>query len=284
MAALPTSNFFLPLSDLDQMDVTNQESTQRTRSRAPSQHAIPSSQRVLKVMVWNACGLRRKVNEHLKSVIADVDIFAVCETLCDEVNLTRLDGYHHHGISTEKRVLGGSMPSRGVSIYWRTDLQIRVTPVQHNVQDGDVVWICLQPRQTTSVYIGCFYAPQHHDVNAVEAYLRLEQQVNSLQERGEVVLMGDFNARTGRVDRNHDPEVNGNGPRLCEMVERRHLEFLDLPLGTSPYTRIQNDHRSVIDYILVSRSLALSERTRRVVVEDCMGSDHNVLCATMLTR
>jgi hypothetical protein len=87
--------------------------------------------------------------------------------------------------------------------------------------------------------------------------------------------MGGFNARTGLTQRNHDVGVNSSGARLCNLVAQHDLEFLDLPLGVSPFTRIQGNSRSVIDYILVSRTLASNERTQRIAMFDCMGSDHN---------
>ena len=87
--------------------------------------------------------------------------------------------------------------------------------------------------------------------------------------------VGDFNARTGLTERNHDVGVSSSSPRLCNLVAQHNLEFLDLPLGVPPFTRIQGNSRSVIDYILVSRTLASNERTRRVAMFDCMGSDHN---------
>jgi hypothetical protein len=124
-----------------------------------------------------------KVDERLESVIAGVDVFGVCETLCNQVNLKRLEGYHHHGLSTECRILDGAMSSRGISLYWRTDLQIRVTPIPHELQDPDVVWISLAPHQARPVFLACFYAPQSADANADAAYTRLGQQIASFQER-----------------------------------------------------------------------------------------------------
>jgi exonuclease III len=277
-------NYFAPLSDLVE-DVEAVSSPSSSVDESAQQNAATEQgqdeQRMLEVMSWNACGFRRKVNEYLKSIIQKVDIFGVCESLCSNVNLTRLDGFHHHGISVERKVLGGATASRGVSMYWRTDLQIRVTPIQHNPQDPDVIWIHLQPRQTTSIYVGCFYAPQHNDPNAELAFERLEQQVTTFLERGEVILMGDFNARTGLTNRNHDPVRNTSGPRLCSFVDRRNLEFVDLPMGLPPYTRVQGDSRSVIDYIIVSRGLAQSDKTKRVAMDDPMGSDHNPVRATI---
>jgi hypothetical protein len=57
--------------------------------------------RALDAMAWNACSLRNKVDEHLESVMAGMDVFGGGETLGRRVNLKRMEGYHHHGISTE---------------------------------------------------------------------------------------------------------------------------------------------------------------------------------------
>ncbi len=96
---VPTENFFLPLSNL----VDNLPSPSVEEDNAVEEPAQPtlSPLHALDVMAWNACSLRNKVDKHLKSVIAGVDVFGVCETLCNQVNLKWMEQYHHHGISTE---------------------------------------------------------------------------------------------------------------------------------------------------------------------------------------
>ncbi len=72
------------------------------------------------------------------------------------------------------------------------------------------------------------------DTNVDAAYECLGQQISVFQEQGEVIVMGDFNARTGLTEHNHDVGVNSSGPWLCNLVAQHTLEFLNLPVGVPP--------------------------------------------------
>ena len=100
--------------------------------------------------------------------------------------------------------------------------------------------------------------------------------------------MGDFNARTGLGRkpeesgewRNHDLWANESGKRLINLVKANGLEFLDLPRGIPPFTRVSGLLRSTIDYILVSPQLRVDGGGRWVSTFNA-GSDHSAVVATI---
>ena len=266
-----SNNYFSPLNP----DASMEDSV--------SQGRTPHSRELLTVF-WNANGLRYKVDARLMSLLEEVDVFGVAETLCSEVNLVRLDGFHHHGIHAGKSILNGTAASRGISLYWRTNLQVKANSIAHEEQDADAVWVRMQPRGCAPIFVGVFYAPQADDPRRIAAYAALSAQVDHFLNQGSIILMGDFNARTGLVERNQDPAVNANGPLLRDLVHNHRLEFLDLPQGTVPFTRIQRTagqaiSKSVIDYIIVSKDLAERPNTSREESAVECGSDHCFVCA-----
>ena len=266
-----SNNYFSPLNP----DASMEDSV--------SQGRTPHSRELLTVF-WNANGLRYKVDARLMSLLEEVDVFGVAETLCSEVNLVRLDGFHHHGIHAGKSILNGTVASCGISLYWRTNLQVKANSIAHEEQDADAVWVRMQPRGCAPIFVGVFYAPQADDPRRIAAYAALSAQVDHFLNQGSIILMGDFNARTGLVERNQDPAVNANGPLLRDLVHNHRLEFLDLPQGTVPFTRIQRTagqaiSKSVIDYIIVSKDLAERPNTSREESAVECGSDHCFVCA-----
>jgi endonuclease/exonuclease/phosphatase family metal-dependent hydrolase len=108
--------------------------------------------------------------------------------------------------------------------------------------------------------LGVYMHRSRGDQHAQEFYNRLSAKVSEFQVSGQVILMGDFNARTGLgaetgdAWRNHDWKRNTNGGRLRRLVWDNRLEYMDLPATEPPFTtRIQDRSKSVIDYILWCR-------------------------------
>jgi hypothetical protein len=141
-------------------------------------------------------------------------------------------------------------------------------------------------------YVCSVYAPgpQHGAAHCQKFFAALADECVLYQGKGDVLLLGDFNARLGNIS--GDSDRNANGARFLEMLR---VAFSDNPAGTytsllncSPDcfglpTRVEGGHRSVIDYIIcpaLSRS-----RVSKVHVEtheqkkraNGCGSDHNLL-------
>ena len=99
------------------------------------------------------------------------------------------------------------------------------------------------------------------------AFERLGADLVRYQQRGRVVLMGDFNARVGQVllEEDHigrygEPTINGNGRRLKTMlsendmyaVNGRYRQYLGIPQYTYR-SSVYEEAGSVLDYILVDK-------------------------------
>ena len=265
--------------------------TERTSSDAPDSRASRvqrgGKQRQLEVACWNARGMKHKISKRMIDLLDNVDVFGVCETGYVDERFSGLDGFCHYGISAGVPVMGARGESKGTSIYWRTATQVSITPIAHSSEDPDLVWVKAKQRGGGLIFIGCYYAPQHNSSEASTTYERVAEMIKAFKERGEVILMGDFNARTGLTHRNQDPVRNLNGPRLLQLERDLDMTILDLPSNIPPWTRIEESStgisRSVLDYILVSRGLVRRDgyRARRLfnLVNESFGSDHAVVQA-----
>ena len=118
-------------------------------------------------------------------------------------------------------------------------------------------------RGRSALYIGCVYMPTDSTSVAVveSCYGRLKEDVLSFREKGQVVLLGDFNARVGRsVD--VDDVIGMFGEDTCNASGNRLISFLNevelvvcngRKLVVEPeWTRVRPSlkQKSIIDYVI----------------------------------
>lgn len=111
----------------------------------------------------------------------------------------------------------------------------------------------------------------------------LDAKVAFFTTRGEVVLLGDFNAHVGLVlGPNCLPYCDASGKRLMQIAADHDLMVLNVhDFCEGKITRMQGDQESVIDFILAPRTLVHSSGApipNCRVEETCFyGSDHRVV-------
>ncbi len=85
----------------------------------------------------------------------------------------------------------------GVAIAIRKDLAKKAQQVENlETQDQEIIWLQL-PWGNKKLFIGTYYGPQESaQLDAVEReYSQLQTQVSALSKLGEIILIGDFNAK-----------------------------------------------------------------------------------------
>ena len=183
-----------------------------------------------------------------------------------------------------------SPQSGGHAIFIKKRLYKHASVVADRIENG-VVWIKVHCPQSVrkAIFIGFVYLPPQ----ASSYYTQIGSQpfdvhMNSLQkdimffqEQGQVLLMGDFNARTGRLNewdlldphecrfleyhkvtdrKSRDMSVNSLGRRIISMCENTGTYILNGrshadPNGSFTFQHVNGKGRSVIDYAIVSRDL-----------------------------
>ena len=129
------------------------------------------------------------------------------------------------------------------------------------------------------IWIGVYVAPQGSNYNKVNSVFHfLSTLLTGLDQSSEVMLMGDFNARTGNLleapvevgvptRNNVDTEVNRHGKLLVETLTESDLVIVNGRMGTNRYTSVTGKGCSVVDYLCVSSFLF--DRLMNHEVVDC---------------
>lgn len=210
----------------------------------------------------------------------------------------RLNDQYLHGLSAKGyHWIPGSRPeglSGGVGFLVRLFLKGFVTEVESSAKKNQK-WIRLAPMDgagdSLPLYIGAAYMPQEGAADADEAWDALDADAEKYRRLGEVVLLGDLNAKIRCRLRGEEsflgphcaPPSDGarsaNGWRLVELAKGRGLRIVNTEVpnkrradGTHWTTRVDpNGNESQLDYILTS---TLDSKPVFKVKREDGGSDH----------
>jgi hypothetical protein len=189
-----------------------------------------------------------------------------------------------------------TMKGGGVAIGVKNDVAKYATRVKNlEDQQQEIVWVELAIPRNNKYYLGCFYGPQERESKeeVERQYSQLETQIQNNKKEGNIVLMGDFNAKLAIQCEKIEQKESRNG-RTLKNITNTSLR----PANTDPdvvaWTRVNRkntEERSVIDYILTC------EETRKHITDieiDEAGSlrlkgyenesDHNTMTISIHTK
>ena len=221
----------------------------------------------LRLATWNVSGLRC---EHKQKEIAyllaySIDIVAVQELWEKEDSKIDVDGYKW--FSKPRTSQRSQRGEGGVGFLVRKCLVSEMEFISM-VAYEESVWMKVQgERGRLALYIGCVYMPTDSTSVAVldTCYERLKEDILGFREKGKVVLLGDFNARVGKVADDDDVigkfgevtcKASGNKLIISLLHEVELVAYNGRQLVSEPeWTRVRPslDQKSVIDYILMDK-------------------------------
>ena len=224
----------------------------RTRTKN-KKHGNRNADMPINVMYVNANGITGKMPSLTSAAIAnDSHIVAVTETKTNTAP-PALEGYTWEW--KNRKGEGG-----GVAIAIRDDLRPSARPVQNiETEDQEIVWIEIQ-MNNTKLHIGVYYGKQEGTpVEIIEReYAQLTTQINTLKQKGEIILIGDFNAKL-QVDKpNANQQISTNGRHLKNTIDQTDLVPISIYSDKGTWTRVNRNNpneRSVIDYTITTPSL-----------------------------
>jgi exonuclease III len=209
----------------------------------------------------------------VEDVLYMYDIFGVSETMRrDDDVAMEVEGY-----AWAQRCRAGKEVRRasgGVGLFIKQSLMDSgVAMVMADSADSRI-WMKVNGGDgMRDTYVCQVYGPVK---GAQSFWEQLTAEVVKYKMKGDVIVMGDMNARMG--DATGDGDSNENGDELKEMCDVCGMFVVNgSEYASGKWTWSSGDSRSVIDYVLVNKD-AVSRVSSMVVREDeDSGSDHNVL-------
>ena len=184
----------------------------------------------------------------------EADIICINET---KTAPPRIQGYANWTHKQRPGKEGG-----GVAITTKEEISNKTTKVE-NIEDHDqeVIWIEIKTTHNNKIYIGTYYGKQEKEPreNIEREFSQLESQINKLQREAPIVLIGDFNAKIEINKRNAYQKQSPNGKYLQQLIDNQNLIPINTTSDKGAWTRVNRKNpkeRSIIDYALISKSLA----------------------------
>ena len=253
-----------------------------------SNSVVPSS--ILRYSFWNIRGYTSKIignklihNDFIEK-IKDCDIIGLAETHIHEEILNKLSipGFIRiHYLM--RKANSKSKGSGGVAVFCKPHISKYVTPVRNNNQDA--AWVKIDKSLCgRDIYLGTLYlSPTGTKEHISKQFSDLASDIAKFQQKGEVIIQGDLNARTGREkdfvnlhnvegykeydeeeesgigQRNsEDSVINKRGEELVELCKSLNMVILNGRKVGDPWGKMtshQHNGSAVVDYVLVSANL-----------------------------
>ncbi len=221
----------------------------------------------LAIAVINVRGIKGKIKS-LETALATekIKIAVITETHLQGDEKPRITGYRWTG-KNRKNQSGG-----GVGILVAQDIA-GITTTKDDIETDESTestWIKISTRPKP-IFIGAFYGPQEKTTKqkVEDIYTTLETQVTQLENQGEVLLTGDFNAKLEIRNPQGQQEESRNGKILQQMINRKKLEVTNINPQKGLWTRVNRNNpneKSVIDYIVTTRGI--HERMGATIIDE----------------
>ena len=159
----------------------------------------------IKCRTWNVNGgLENKLSDRkFKSCLFDYDICILLECWITEHSNISLEGYGIHAYHRTKRIKNRSQ-GEGIVILVKDTLEQYVTI--HEILYDTIVWIKINKdifEDQKYMFIGAVYIPpidsKFHDTYNCDLFKTLIDGITNYTEMGNIIITGDFNARTGTL-------------------------------------------------------------------------------------
>ena len=247
----------------------------------------------LKMCHWNVEGLKDQVhgiktnNPAFQQEITNFDVIALTETHANADKTIDLEGYTSFQVNRPRHVRA-KKDSGGIAILVKSSLRSGIA--FHSSASPDIAWLKLKKEKFSleyDVYVGVVYLAPSNSTYSMrmeeESIEILEREMLKYSEKGKIILMGDFNARTGEMNeenfgdkfddnifviedtcndiqkrKSDDKIISATGKKVLELCTNANLRILNGRVLGDLCGRItchQWNGCSVVDYGIVDREL-----------------------------
>ena len=141
---------------------------------------------------------------------------------------------------------------------------------------GQSLWILLTNTKK-KIRIGVIYAPQENVTPNNELKLMYEdirEQIKiGKEEKQQILIIGDFNAKIGEVVEGNKTQVTKGGRQLLKLANKENMIILNTVKEKCKgvWTRVQGEEKSIIDYVLTDASSANTVKEMKIDEEKQYG-------------
>ena len=183
-------------------------------------------ERRLRVATWNFSGLGSERKQKEVEELLVRNNIAGQESWEREDTRIEVEGYKWFGKPRNNQT---SQRGEGGGGFLVRECLVSEVEFITSVRYEESVWMKVRgERGRSALYIGCVYMPTDSTSVAVveSCYGKLKEDVLSFREKGQVMLLGDFNARVGRSVE-VDDVIGMFGEDICNASGNRLISFLN---------------------------------------------------------
>ncbi|XP_072765165.1 uncharacterized protein [Anoplolepis gracilipes] len=243
----------------------------------------------IRIATWNVTSFNNREQEVITELEKHkIDICSLSETKKRRKGNIRIGDYIliYNGRNKNERA------ASGVGLLIQDKLEENIKDITYF--SDRLLQTTLQLHKTKTTYVISTYAP---DINKPKEerdkfYDDLQSMLNSIPKQGEVVIMGDFNARidsevlSGIKNSFNEDTVNDNDEQLIHLCAQNELRINNTYYPPKPQHKYTFEntrgHKSIIDYIITNRNVHPSRILDvRVLNSANTGTDHNLVLMKM---
>ena len=263
----------------------------------------------MKIGALNCQDLRDKIDyPEVQNLISSCDIFGVTETWFGSDDKGYLEGYEYYPMNRETEK-GKGAPRGGIGLFVKNELKEHIK-IRNDLSCENFLWCKVSKKCLgfhDDLYICIIYFPPESSTREKRInkdHFSHLQEVTLKLNTDQVILMGDFNARTKNLEdvlrgekdeedmdladffstiethrANQDQTMNRYGKMLTDYcIATKSYIANGRTIGDlqGKYTCHENQGSSTVDYAVISENLKNYVQTFQVLPPDT-GSDHSAI-------
>lgn len=254
----------------------------------------PMPSRQLRVGSWNIRALTESKLQEIVQVCRaqKIDILALQEIWESKV-MSEQEAEQQISVGGYRLLTQKRQGARGGGVGFLV-AEVLMEEVEVSAGKFETMWLQVRSgRKKVPLHIGCVYMPVEGKLSSKtdEIYSELSKQVQLKSKEGEVVLLGDFNARVGsagfegdNIGQYGEAMINNNGEKLKRFLRGSELFTVNNRRARpAPEWTRRNKNRSqqsIIDYIIVNQTMlvrVVQAGSFRIQEVDIDSTDHSLL-------
>ena len=270
----------------------------------------------LSIACWNVQGLENRLHSKLNdklfmNQIRKHDIISLVETHGDDNSPTNFNVLDDYSTFISNRKKSGNKRHGGIVLLVKKQFVNNKAVTFYKSSTPDIVWLKLDRKyfnEKNDIFICTAYiSPSNYSRKndfSDDPYDILTMEIAKYSQKGDIILTGDFNSRTGiaddyiindqnievgnnlisSIDSFHlkrssmDNTIDSNGKRLLDLCKSANLRILNgRTFGDSngTYTCHKYNGSSVVDYFICSQNMVNLVISFRVSCDFSELSDHS---------